>query len=201
MQMKQAVAAAMALGVLLVIGCKVTDDKKDGNDNVKITTPFGGMQVKTNDATVLENIGLPGYPGAVVAKNDHDKGSADVNFSFGSFHLKVNAASYRTTDKPDMVMAFYRKALTKYGDVIECQNNKSIGTPTETSEGLSCSDDGDKHVSVADDWTGKSQLKAGSKQHQHIVEIDPQDDGTKFGLVALDLPGHISVGDNGQDKQ
>jgi hypothetical protein len=39
------------------------------------------------------------------------------------------------------------------------------------------------------------ELKAGSKQHQHIAAIDPQGNGTKFGLVALDLPGHLSFGD------
>jgi len=201
MRMKRAVAAAMILGTVLVSGCRVSNDKQNGNDNVKISTPFGGMQVKTNDAAVLENIGLPGYPGAVLVKNHHDKGSADVSFSFGSFHLKVNAASYHTTDKPEMVMAFYRQALAKYGDVIECQNNKPVGTPTTTSEGLNCSDEGDKRVSVSDDWIGKSQLKAGSKQRQHIVEIDPDGTGTKFGLVALELPGHLSFGDNSKDKQ
>ena len=201
MRMKRAVAAAMILGTVLVSGCRVSNDKQNGNDNVKISTPFGGMQVKTNDAAVLANIGLPGYPGAVLVKNDNDKGSADVSFSFGSFHLKVNAASYHTADKPDMVMAFYRQAMAKYGDIIECQNNKPVGTPTTTSEGLSCADEGDKHVSVSDDWIGKSQLKAGSKQHQHIVEIDPDGTGTKFGLVALELPGHLSFGDNSKDKQ
>jgi hypothetical protein len=43
------------------------------------------------------------------------------------------------------------------------------------------------------------QLKAGSKQHQHIVAIDPDGNGTKFGLVALDLPGHITIG-SGDDN-
>ena len=43
--------------------------------------------------------------------------------------------------------------------------------------------------------SGKMELKAGSKQHQHIVAVDPEGNGTKFGLVALDLPGHISFGD------
>ena len=36
---------------------------------------------------------------------------------------------------------------------------------------------------------------------RHIVEIDPDGTGTKFGLVALELPGHLSFGDNNKDKQ
>ena len=34
----------------------------------------------------------------------------------------------------------------------------------------------------------KLELKAGSRQHQHIVAINPEGTGTKLGLVALDLP-------------
>ncbi len=54
-----------------------------------------------------------------------------------------------------------------------------------------------------EDKSGKMELKAGSKLHQHIVAIDPEGNGTKFGLVALDLPGHISFGsgDDNNHKQ
>ena len=38
------------------------------------------------------------------------------------------------------------------------------------------------------------ELKAGSKQHQHLVPIDRDGAGTKFGLVALDLPGNFGGG-------
>lgn len=198
-------AAMIALGALcaavLVSGCHVSSDKHGDGDNVKISTPFGGMQVKTDNAAVLQEIGLPQYPGATLVKNDKDKGSADVNLNFGSFHLKVNAASYRTADSPDMVMAFYRKALAKYGDVIECKNYKPVGTPLATSEGLTCDDHGGNHISVSDDMPGKSQLKAGSKQHQHLVEMSADGGGTKFGLVALDLPGHFSMGKHDKSTQ
>ena len=51
-----------------------------------------------------------------------------------------------------------------------------------------------------DDESGKMELKAGSKQHQHIVAVDPEGSGTKFGIVALDLPGRISIGDDKDDK-
>jgi hypothetical protein len=196
MQARHAVAAVVALSAVMMTGCRIDSHKDGDNDNVKIATPFGGMQVKTNDAAVQEGMGLPVYPGAErVKKHDNDSGSADVNLSFGSFRLRVKAASYRSTDSPDKLAAFYRQALGRYGDVIQCSNNKPVGTLTHTSEGLTCDNEKDNHVKVNEDLSGKVELKAGSKQHQHIVSIDPEGSGTKFGLVALDLPGHLSVDD------
>jgi hypothetical protein len=192
--LRKATAAAMILGAAMMSGCRIDTQKKGDNENVKIATPFGGMQVKTNEAAVVNGIGLPVYPGAeLVKKKDKDSGSADVNLSFGRFQLRVKAASYRTTDAPDKVGAFYREALKRYGDVIQCAHNQPVGTPTRTAEGLTCSEDHDK-VNVSDDVSGKMELKTGSKQHQHIVAIDPEGDGTKIGLVALDLPGNFSAG-------
>ncbi len=158
-------------------GCRIESNKKDGNDNVKIATPFGGMTVKTNDDAVVEGLGLPVYPGATLVKKDKNNGAADVNMSFGGFQLRVKAASYRTNDSPDQVSAFYKKALGRYGDVVQCQNNKSVGSPTQTTEGLGCDSNKDNHVYVNDDESGKMELKAGSKQHQHIVAIDPEGNG------------------------
>jgi hypothetical protein len=194
------VVATLIAATALMSGCRIESDKRNGNDNVKIATPFGGMTVKTNDAAVVDGLGLPVYPGAELVKKDKNNGAADVNMSFGSFQLRVKAASYRTTDSPDQVKAFYRKALGRYGDVIQCQNDKPVGTPTRTAEGLTCDNEKQNHVYVNDDESGKMELKAGSKQHQHIAAIDPEGNGTKFGLVALDLPGHLSFGDK-DDKQ
>ena len=189
-------AATIAASMMWMSGCRVESNKQGDNDNVKVATPFGGMSVKTNESTVIDGIGLPVYPGAVlVRKKDKNDGAADINFSFGSFTLKVKAASYTTPDSPDLVTAFYRKALGRYGDVLQCQNNKPVSSKTQTAEGLTCAEDRKNQVQVDNDMTGKLELKAGSKQHQHIVGIDPNGGGTKIGMVALDLPGHVSVGD------
>jgi hypothetical protein len=192
---KTVVMATMITAMALMSGCRIESDKKNGNDNVKIATPFGGMTVKTNDAAVVDGLGLPAYPGAELVKKDKNNGAADVNMSFGSFQLRVKAATYRTSDSPERVRAFYRKALGRYGDVIQCQNDRPVGAPTRTAEGLTCDNEKGNHVYVKDDESGKMELKAGSKQHQHIAAINPEGNGTKFGLVALDLPGHLSVGD------
>jgi hypothetical protein len=195
------VAAGMA-GALLA-GCRVETDKHGDGKDVKISTPFGGLQVKTNDANVLESIGLPAYPGAEVLKKDDDDGAADVNMSFGSFQLRVKASSYRTDDSPEKVEAFYRSGMKRFGDVIACRDDRVVGTPVRTFEGLTCDDQKEGHIMVQDDPSKhKLELKAGSKQHQHIVEIDGDGGGTKIGLVALDLPGKMdSDGEGGKGTQ
>jgi hypothetical protein len=194
--------ATGSIAILMLAGCQVDAHDKGNGKEVRIATPFGGLHVTTNDAEVLQEIGLPGYPGAQAVKKDKDNGSADVNMSFGSFQLRVKAASYRTSDSPDKVEAFYRNELKRYGDVIECRNNKPVGTPTRTFEGLTCDNENEGHISM-DDQSGKNgfQLKTGSKQHQRIVEIDPEGGGTTFGLVVLDLPKGSSSSGDGDRRQ
>ena len=202
MRRKALTAASLVLAIVGTIGCRV-ESKKSGSgngDDVKIATPFGGMSVKTDDSSIAQSTGLPTYPGAVITvkknKDDHHDGSADINMSFGSFQLRVKAVSMTTPDSPDKVLDFYKKSLARYGTVIQCKDHRPVGSPARTPDGLDCSDD-DRHsnqVHVDDDLSGKTELKAGSKQHQHIVGIDPDGTGTKFGLVALDLPGHFGFG-------
>ena len=187
-----ALVAAGALLSLLATGCVVEKKGANGNEDVKIGTPLGGLHVKTNQNVVAANIGLPIYPGAVPEKKNtgsDDSNAADVNMSFGNFHLRVNAMSYETTDAPDKVQAFYENAMGQYGDVLQCQGKKALGTVTRTHQGLTCNEDGGNNVKMNTDVDGsKVELKAGSKQHQHIVAIDPKGTGTKFGLVELELP-------------
>lgn len=175
---------------LVVTGCSVQQKGSSDNADVKIKTPFGGMKVKTNDAVVASETGLPVYPGATpVKKEGQDDGAADVDMSFGSFHLRVKAISYRTPDSPDKVIAFYRKSMAHYGDVIECKDYRPVGSPTRTAECLTCEDEKDNHVVVTNkQMHSEIELKTGSKTHQHVVSIDAQVDGAKFGLISLDLP-------------
>ena len=212
----RSVAFILLLACLYTTGCRVDEHKQGEGENVKIATPFGGMSVKTDDTDILAGIGLPLYPGATLLKKDKlngkDNGSADVNMSFGSFQLKVKATSYHTGDDPQKVLDFYKKALGRYGAVLQCQNDRPMGTLTRTPEGLTCEDEhhaDDKHAHglitnpglSAFDHDAKVQLKAGSKKHQHIVDIDPDGPGTKIGLVVLDLPMDFHFGDKDDQSE
>jgi hypothetical protein len=190
-----------------IAGCRVHVDKgQNGEDkNVQVDTPFGGVHVNT-DQTSAADLGLPVYPGASEIKGDDKHKSADIHLGFGEWELRVRAISFGSSDSEDKVSAFYKKALNRYGDVITCNGHTPVGTPTATSEGLNCSDDGNSgnfHTKVNGGLnvdTGNLQLKAGSKRHQHIVGFeDPKDGQTRFALVSLDLPAGVDNKSNSSD--
>lgn len=198
-------AALWTAAVLLaagVAGCRVHVDKNaQGHEKkVQVDTPFGGVHVNT-DQTTAADLGLSTYPGALALKDD-DHSSADVHVGFGEWQLRARVASFETSDAQQKVVDFYRQALGRYGEVLTCQNDKPIGQPTITSQGLTCASDG-KSINI-NTKSGKSnldlgsdlQLRAGSKRHQHVVGFEkPKNGQTEFVMVAVDLPG------SGSDKK
>lgn len=189
-----------------VSGCRIHVDKdKNGEEkNVQVDTPFGGLHVNS-DQTTAADLGLPVYPGAqIVTDNDNDK-SADVHMGFGEWELRVKVVNYAVADGEDKVVAFYKKALDRYGDVISCQDGAPVGTPKTTAEGLTCNQKSTVNVEVdnrsANGGVGAEkgfQLKAGSVRHQHIVALGSSAPGeTRFSLMAIDLP---AVGSDDKGK-
>jgi len=187
--------AALAAGVA---GCRIHVDKDStGHEkDVQVDTPFGGVHVNT-DQTTAADLGLPVYPGAQIAADREDDKSADIHMGFGEWELRVKVVNYSTSDSQDKVLAFYKKALGRYGDVLTCQDNAPVGKPIATSEGLTCAED--KHANVQVNDHGQNygyhseknglELKAGSERHQHIVGFESsENDQTRFALVAVDLP-------------
>ena len=178
---------------LMTIGCSIHVDKgKNGEDKkVKIDTPLGNIHVNADKPAA--NIGIALYPGAT-PQPDHDGDKdADVQLGFGEWKMRVQVAHFNTSDDRDKVMAYYRKSLGRYGDVIECRNGDAVGTPVRTSEGLTCSDDDKDHHVKMDTGERGVTLRAGSKRHQYIVAFDKDDADsasgpTKFTLIALELP-------------
>lgn len=185
--------------ILCLAGCRVHVDKDaDGKEkNVQVETPFGGVHVNT-DQTSASDLGLPLYPGAQPVTDDDKHKSADVHLGFGDWQLRVKAVTYSTSDSQEKVVAFYKKALTRFGDVLTCQSDSPVGAPTVTHDGLTCSDNGKNGKVKIDsgDFMHDMELKAGSKRHQHIVGFEkPRDGQTHFGLIALDLPAGIDKSD------
>ncbi|HEX5235618.1 MAG TPA: hypothetical protein VFW25_09835 [Silvibacterium sp.] len=188
--MKKSLATIAATCLLLVAGCHMQVEKNsDGSEkNVKIDTPIGGLHVRSGD-TKAADVGLPVYPGASVAPDKDGDKSADVHMGFGEWQIRVKVVNYHSSDSQDKVLAFYQKALGRYGDVIRCQEGHATGTPTVTQEGLGCADDNGKaHIQISEGLS----LKAGSKHHQHIVGIEKETGpGTRFALVELQLPSAL----------
>jgi len=194
----RALAGFLVLAAALAVtGChvQVEKDQNGQEKNVRVDTPFGGVHVRS-DQTTAADLGLPAYPGAQLAADNQGDQSADVSLGFGPWQMRVQVVTYTTADPQQKVIAFYKNAMGRFGDVIACQGHKAVGSPTVTSEGLTCSED-HKHVQVNgvdinDDDSGFT-LRAGSKRHQHIFVLKSSGQGTRYSLLDLELP---SGGDN-----
>lgn len=196
--------ALLLSGAILIVstGCSVQDHKNGQGENVRLRTPLGGLDVRTNSVHGPD-VGLPVYPGAVeTGQHGNDSGSADINMNFGDWHLHVKAIGYHSADSEDKIVAFYKKAMDQYGDVLTCKNKVAIGQPTVTRQGLTCANDHEYDVTMKLDTSknkiniqtptshisGNVKLVAGSPENQHMVEFTPSSDGTKFALVVVQLP-------------
>lgn len=168
-----------------VSGCHVQVDKgKNGEDkNVRIETPLGGMQVRSGQTTAAD-LGLPVYPGAQLTPDSEGDKSADVRMGFGQWQMRVDVVTYTTPDAQNKVTAFYKNALGRFGDVLSCQGDHPVGTPTITSEGLTCNES-HSHVQVngvnvedANDFTlrgveaSPAHLRAEKRGAGHAVYAD-----------------------------
>jgi hypothetical protein len=149
------------------------------------------LSAHANGHATAKDIGLPEYPGAKAWKDkDSDSSSADLGLVLNSFHLSLQVASFVTTDSPAQVLAYYRKPLAKYGDVLECDHGKPVGALTVAKSGLTCGDQQSSkgHMSV-NGSDSDHELRAGTQEKYWIVGVDTTEDGqTKFGLVALEIP-------------
>ena len=195
-------AMAVATGVLS--GCRTESTKGAGGDQVKLSTPSLGLQIRTNQEAVGSGSGVPVYPGATLVPKESGKGnndSADINLSFGSMQLRIEVLRYQTVDSADKVRGFYQKELGRYGTVIACVDDRPVGSPTRTQEGLTCDDGKNEKIKGAIRSTSSSSmaLKAGSPQHQHAVSIEKDGSGTEFALIRVDLPKEFVIGDDHED--
>ena len=171
----------LLLALFALSACSVNVKKNEsGQDkNVDIKTPFGEIHVN-KDADVRDT-GLPVYAGArLKPKSGNDEKSANVNISTGVFGVRVVAVQYESDDTPAKVIAFYKDQLKKYGNVLECHTSgHTYGhSHDHNSQELKCEGDN----------TGKNiELKAGTQNNQHIVSIDPRENGSDFALVYVHI--------------
>jgi hypothetical protein len=153
-----------------------------------------GIDLHANSHGGAAEIGLPTYPGATIYK-DKDNSSANLGLSFGDFHFTLIAATYKTSDSPGQVLAFYRKPLSHHGEVLECDHGQPVGALKVTRSGLTCTDS-NEHLNVnASDSSNSHELRAGSPHKFRIVAIgDSQAGATGFSLVYLELPKDTNDG-------
>jgi len=180
-------------------GVHVSKDEHGNDKKVDIESPFGGIHVRTNaDA---KDTGIPVYPGArLKPETEHNQSSANVNISSEFFGVKVVAVAFESDDPPAKVLDFYRDKLKTYGNVLECKGGygHTSAKPGESKE-LTCGNEDANVVHNAmrnathDAATGGSgegtELKVGTTDHAHVVEVKPRGDGSTFSLVYIQTRG------------
>jgi hypothetical protein len=135
-----------------------------------------------SEKAVAADAGLPAYPGSKAYTDDDDSNSAaNIALSTSLFGFKVIAMNMESADRPEQVAAFYRRAMSKYGTVLECSESADIGKQPESTDGLTCESDEPGSHSVV--------YKVGTDENQRIVAIKPHGSGTRFDLVHFDIRG------------
>jgi hypothetical protein len=148
------------------------------------------LALHANSNASAVKIGLPAYPGAAFYKDADNDSAADLGLTINEFHFSLLAANYLTSDSPEKVLSFYRKPLSRYGEVLECNQGNPVGTLKVTRSGLTCGQgqgNGDGKVNA--NSSSGHEIRAGSPNQFRIVGIDDSHSGaTRFGLVYLELP-------------
>jgi hypothetical protein len=135
-----------------------------------------------------KEVGLPLYPGARPHKDSSDE-SSGVHFGMwgGSSGFKLVVLKLESNDPPEKVAAFYKKALAKYGRVLNCADSSKVADDkekTRSSNELNCEDDRPER--------GELVLKAGTKGEQHIVGIKGEGSRSVFQLIYVEARGSDS---------
>ncbi len=156
----------------LPLQAQVKKESKDQSDAGLILSPH---------ATAKE-VGLPIYPEARPHKDEGENSQAvQLGLWDSSFGFKLVVLKMESDDAPDKIAAFYQKHLARYGRVLNCTD----GGPVSEEKGKS-----PKEI-TCDEKPGKGGqvFKAGTKERQHVVGIQPNGMGSLFQLVYVEARG------------
>ena len=187
---KALLAVVIASMVLLVGACSISvDDKDKKNEKVDIKTPFASLKVDSSDKAA--DNGIPVYPGAHLRPPDNDGNnhSANVNLGAMGFGLKVIAAEYETSDSPEKVKAFYEDKMKHFGSILICNGHSDGGSDIHMSFDKKDKDEDNGKLTCKDTSGDGWEIKAGTSDDQHLVSIEPNGSGTRFGTVLVQTKG------------
>jgi hypothetical protein len=169
----------MILGLIVLAALPLGAQDKKGSGKTDSGTDQEGFGIVASKHAGAKDVGLPMYPGAREHK-DKSEDSPAVKFGLwgGNSGFKLAVLKLESNDGPEKVAAFYRKALAKYGKVLDCRGSSKVTTGENkgsSSDELGCDDDQPEN--------GELVLKAGTKQEQHVVGIKSSGGLTLIQLV------------------
>jgi hypothetical protein len=173
---------AIVMGLMLSAAAMpvAAQDKKDSDANKSDSDSIGFIASKNASA---KEVGLPLYPGSRRHKDDSDDSSSlQLGAWGGSFGFKIAVVKMESDDAPDKIAKFYRKALSKYGQVLNCSDTaEAAAQKDKPSNGLDCDSD---HAEK-----GEIVLKSGTKEMQHIASVKANGSGSVYDLVFVEAKG------------
>jgi len=175
-------AGVVLLGLLFVAALPL--EAQDKKDSSKTESEMGRNSVgfMASKEASAKDVGLPLYAGARVHKDKSDESPAvQLGLWGGSSGFKLAVLKLESNDAPEKVAAFYRKALAKYGKVVDCgDSSKATGEKAKgnSSNELGCEEERPE--------SGELVLKAGTKEEQHVVGIKANGGLTVFQLVYVE---------------
>lgn len=124
------------------------------------------------------DVSLPFYPGSTPHRDDSkDSPAARLGLWGAGSGFKLAVIKMDAADSPEKIAFFYKKALAKYGKVLDCTHPTAPPNSDKNSNALTCADDKPDR--------GGMLFKSGTKEKQHIVAIKPNGSGSSYHLVAL----------------
>lgn len=160
---------------------------------------LSGVHFNVSKTVDVADIGLPVYTGATPRQSSDsddtdDDDNAHIWAMIGKAGMRVEVASFASTDTPQKVAAFYRQALGQYGPVFDCSAGSLADAGADDDddqEGADGTDRGNDQLSCHGDHSDGIELKAGTEKDQHIVAIKPSADGkgSNFSLVYVRVHG------------
>jgi len=176
------IPATILAALLLILGAAAPSPVAAQDDQSKKSGDLNAG-IKVSGEATAKDVGLPLYPGAKPQKDAKDDSSAaNLGLWGGAFAFKLVVLKLETADAPDKVAAFYRKALAKYGPVLDCSNPPASKQQDNNKSGkLTCDEDKPD--------AGGQLFKSGSKEKQHIVAVKASAPGTTFQLLYLEARG------------
>jgi hypothetical protein len=164
------------------------DADKNKDKNFDVRSSVGDLHVGA-DADARK-AGLPLYPGAQIKADDDNQNKANLSLFTEAFGFKLVVVNYESNDAPGKVLDFYRDKLKKYGKVLECHTQKHGGDAdvhtgdkdSKESKELKCEGDNSGPV---------TELKVGTEDNQHVVAVEPADNGKRstFAIVYVHTRG------------
>lgn len=182
-----ALAGITALAAISLMGQEKAqkDTSKDKELSVTVQGPETDAGLIVSARATAKEVGLPIYPGSMPHKDqdkDNDSPAAKLGLWGTSFGFKLVVLKMESKDAPRRVADYYQKALARYGTVLDCTNAaRPQQAKDANSEKLTCGDDKPE--------TGGMLFKAGTKEKQHIVGVQPNGVGAVFQLLYIEARG------------